>query len=87
MNNDIRSMVLSFGADVCGIAAAKDLSNAPEGFRPTDIFEKCKSRIIRVRFFIFCGEILMKKVVISLISFVAGILTTGILFLIQGRTN
>jgi epoxyqueuosine reductase QueG len=35
--------VLSLGADVCGFAAAKDLAEAPEGFRPTDIFPRCKS--------------------------------------------
>ncbi len=36
---------MGLGADVCGFAAVKDLSDAPEGFRPTDIFTKCKSVI------------------------------------------
>jgi len=46
MKNAIRSMILGFGADVCGFAAAQDLADAPEGFRPTDIFAKCKSVIV-----------------------------------------
>lgn len=46
MKNVIRSMVLGLGADVCGFADVKDLGDAPEGFRPTDIFEKCKSIIV-----------------------------------------
>lgn len=46
MKKAIMSTVLGFGADVCGFAAAKDLADAPEGFRPTNIFAKCKSVIV-----------------------------------------
>ena len=46
MKNAIKSMILGLGADVCGFAAAQDLADAPEGFRPTDIFAKCKSVIV-----------------------------------------
>lgn len=46
MKNAIRLAVLEFGADVCGFASAQDFTDAPEGFRPTDIFAKCNSIIV-----------------------------------------
>ena len=46
MKNNIRSMILNLGADVCGFASAGDMEGAPEGFRPTDIYTKCRSVIV-----------------------------------------
>ncbi|MGE5391578.1 MAG: hypothetical protein ACM3PE_11010 [Deltaproteobacteria bacterium] len=43
MKNALTSVILGLGADVCGFAAAKDLADAPEGFRPKDVFIKCQS--------------------------------------------
>jgi epoxyqueuosine reductase QueG len=42
----IKSIVLDQGADLCGIAPAQRFARAPEGFRPTDIYEKCRSIIV-----------------------------------------
>ena len=39
----IRALALSLGADLCGFAAADDFADAPEGFRPTDIWAGCRS--------------------------------------------
>jgi len=46
MKDNIRSMILGLGADVCGFASASDMAGAPEGFRPTDIYAKCQSVIV-----------------------------------------
>jgi len=45
-SNKVKSIILDHGADLCGIAPAERFSNAPEGFRPTDIYEKCTSVIV-----------------------------------------
>jgi len=42
----LKSMVLSLGADRCGIAPIERFSSAPGGFRPTDIYSKCKSVVV-----------------------------------------
>lgn len=42
----IKETVKSLGACLCGIAPAGRFSEAPEGFRPTDIYEGCKSVIV-----------------------------------------
>lgn len=46
MKEQIREIVLSSGADVCGIANVESFSNAPKGFHPSDIFADCKSVIV-----------------------------------------
>lgn len=46
MENEIKSMVLGFGADICGIAGMERFGDAPEGFRPCDIYASCKSVIV-----------------------------------------
>lgn len=46
MENQIKKLVLSFGADVCGIANVDRFSEAPSGFHPRDIFFDCKSVIV-----------------------------------------
>lgn len=45
MKECIREIVLSCGADLCGFADVERFSEAPEGFRPTDIYADCKSVI------------------------------------------
>lgn len=47
MNNNekVKEIVLSLGADVCGIAGIGHFSSAPKGFSPIDIYEGCKSVI------------------------------------------
>lgn len=46
MKEQIKEMVLGFGADVCGVANIERFSKAPEGFHPCDIFPECKSVIV-----------------------------------------
>lgn len=43
MKESIRQIVLSQGADVCGIANIERFSEAPAGFSPIDLFWDCKS--------------------------------------------
>jgi epoxyqueuosine reductase len=42
----IKSIVFDHGADLCGIAPQDRFIEAPKGFSPTDIYEKCKSVIV-----------------------------------------
>ncbi len=42
----IKETILNMGADLCGIAPAERFSEAPEGFKPVDIFKECKSVIV-----------------------------------------
>jgi epoxyqueuosine reductase QueG len=46
IKDKIKGIVLSFGADVCGIAHIGSFADAPEGFHPTDIYSGCKSVIV-----------------------------------------
>ena len=43
---EIKFLVLDLGADKCGIASSDRFSSAPIGFRPTDIWSKCKSIVV-----------------------------------------
>jgi len=45
-HEDIKNIFLNLGADLCGIAPVERFKNAPEGFHPTDIYEKCNSVIV-----------------------------------------
>jgi epoxyqueuosine reductase QueG len=45
MKEQIRNLILSLGADVCGFAHIDRFDNAPQGFKPTDIFSDCQSVI------------------------------------------
>jgi NAD-dependent dihydropyrimidine dehydrogenase PreA subunit len=45
-SDKIKVLVLASGADICGIAPAARFLDAPEGFRPRDIFPGCKSVIV-----------------------------------------
>lgn len=46
MKEIIRSIFISLGADVCGIANIDRFKDAPEGFHPTDIHKDCRSVIV-----------------------------------------
>lgn len=45
VENNIKNLLYSLGADVCGIGSIERFSQAPEGFAPTDIYAECKSVI------------------------------------------
>jgi len=45
----VKGIVLSCGADLCGIAPVDRFNDAPEGFQPQDIFPGCKSVIVFIR--------------------------------------
>lgn len=47
----IKVMAREFGADLCGIAAAESFFEAPEGFRPVDIYKSCKSVVVFAKSF------------------------------------
>ena len=40
---EIKSIVLGFGADKCGIANVARLDCAPAGFHPCNVYSRCKS--------------------------------------------
>lgn len=42
----IKMKARELGADLCGITLASSFVDAPEGFRPQDIYRKCKSIIV-----------------------------------------
>jgi len=42
----VKDLVINLGADLWGIAPEKRFLNAPEGFRPTDIYSNCQSVIV-----------------------------------------
>ncbi|NHJ25896.1 MAG: epoxyqueuosine reductase [Candidatus Lokiarchaeota archaeon] len=47
MNSEkIKQIIKGLGADLCGIASVDRFKDAPEGFRPTDIYPECKSVIV-----------------------------------------
>ncbi|MGE5404572.1 MAG: epoxyqueuosine reductase [Candidatus Saccharibacteria bacterium] len=45
-SSSLKSLVLTMGADLCGIAPVDRFKDAPEGFRPTDIYRGCKSVLV-----------------------------------------
>jgi len=45
MEKYIKETALQYGADVCGIGNIERFENAPEGFSPLDLYDKCKSVI------------------------------------------
>jgi epoxyqueuosine reductase QueG len=44
-NKEIKELMLSLGADVCGIANINRFGEAPKGFSPSDLYTDCKSVI------------------------------------------
>jgi len=47
--SEVKRTVEEMGADICGIASADRFSDAPKGFRPTNIYDKCKSVVVFAR--------------------------------------
>ena len=45
----LRNKIISLGADLCGIAPSHRFGEAPKGFRPTDIYDACKSVVVFAR--------------------------------------
>lgn len=45
MKEEIRNIILSCGADLCGFANIDCFDDAPSGYKPTDIYPECKSVI------------------------------------------
>ena len=43
---EIKKLTTSFGAEICGIAPVDRFKNAPNGFHPRDIYQKCNSVIV-----------------------------------------
>ena len=43
--SDVKKMLHSLGADLCGIASLDRFDGAPKGFHPLDVFPACKSVI------------------------------------------
>jgi epoxyqueuosine reductase len=44
--SDIKDLVLSLGADLCGIAPGERFDSAPDGFRPKDLYDEARSVIV-----------------------------------------
>ena len=44
-NSELKALLSSLGADLCGIASLDRFAGAPEGFHPLDVFPPCKSVI------------------------------------------
>ncbi len=50
-NKEVKEMMYSFGADLCGVASVDRFKDAPQGFHPLDVLPVCKSVIsFAVRF-------------------------------------
>ena len=48
---DVKKLLYSLGADLCGIASPDRFGGAPKGYQPTDVFPCCQSVIsFAVRF-------------------------------------
>jgi epoxyqueuosine reductase len=48
-SEEITSLVVSLGADQCGIAGIDRFASAPAGFKPTDVWSKCRSVIVFIK--------------------------------------
>jgi epoxyqueuosine reductase QueG len=45
-SKDIKEIVKSLGADLCGIAPVGRFNEAPKGFQPRDIYKDCKTIVV-----------------------------------------
>lgn len=45
----LKKIAIEAGAEKCGIASIESFINAPEGFKPTDIYKKCKSILVFIK--------------------------------------
>jgi len=50
----VKEYALDAGAEVAGVAASKDFSLAPQGFKPADNMEECVSVIENKKLLIKC---------------------------------
>lgn len=50
-SGQIKNILFDLGADLCKIASADRLANAPEGFHPNDVFPDCKSVVVFAKAF------------------------------------
>ena len=50
-SDDIKSIAISLGADLCGIASIDRFSEAPEGFHPCDVLPQCKTTVVFAKAF------------------------------------
>src|SRR5574344_2510602 len=46
IKEEIRNIVLSAVADVCGFANVDRFESAPRGFAPTDVYKDCRSVLV-----------------------------------------
>jgi epoxyqueuosine reductase QueG len=44
--NEIKSVALKLGADICGVAPVDRFSSAPKGFHPKDVYSDCQSVLV-----------------------------------------
>ena len=44
--DEVREIILSLGADVCGFSGIDRFEKAPQGYRPTDIFPACQTVVV-----------------------------------------
>ena len=57
-SSEIKHILLSIGAELCGIASINSFTDAPYGFHPKDVFPECKSVItFAIRFPVVCGTL------------------------------
>jgi epoxyqueuosine reductase QueG len=45
----VKAIALSLGAEQCGIARAESFREAPEGYRPVDIYSQCRSVVVYLK--------------------------------------
>lgn len=45
-SKEIKSILIDLGADISGISGVDRFKDAPEGYKPSDIFSECKSVIV-----------------------------------------
>lgn len=48
-NKKIRETAKEFGADLCGFAPVERFNNAPSGFHPQDVFQKCRTVVVMAK--------------------------------------
>jgi epoxyqueuosine reductase QueG len=46
MKDELRKIIMNYGADVCGFASVDRFDSAPKGFHPCDIYYECKTVIV-----------------------------------------
>jgi epoxyqueuosine reductase len=51
-SREVKAAAARLGADICGIAAATSLTDAPHGFHPQDVLPGCRSVVVVARRFL-----------------------------------